>query len=505
MGSGAAKGATMTEGNGDQGLGAQPPWQPQDGSPPAVPPPRKRPRWVIPVAGCGTALVLLIVTVVILAVLGAHKAAEEESTSTLAPPVQQMPPTILPGTLFAKLTRDIQNKNESGFLSLVAPAARQAIRSWWANQQAIGFTTGAIIPAGENAGVNVDGSGDGMLTILAGTHNPLDPTGSDGLPDVPCEQYQVGLHFSSPTATGEITSWQPLDNAPWDQGIPLYVRKSAQVVVAGDPGDSALVNQTLPLAEAAAEYDIKVLDHVNPHDLHQSGFIVFVSSKAVTRNAWFRSGPQPTGWSGDAYGGLTFPLQGASGAQGGITSNVSDDAVGGARVIAVPYQQAGETAHAETAVLVHEFIHDILFPDNSGLYGNSNPVPAWANEGIAVAMQDLYLEDTDPAPAKYHFGVLTNALQALPSSYRSGRLPTTHQIYDESEAAGYDWYQVAGSVYEYIAINYGMGQMFAAAVLLTSNEPTPFGNVLASNHDGNLVFYSPSSIESGWQAWLASM
>jgi hypothetical protein len=485
----------MTEGNTGQGPGPQQPWQPQGGFPPGPVPRRKRPRWVIPVAGCGTALVLLIVFLVIAAVIGAHESASQSSLPGLAPPSEQLPPEIFADNLFAKLTRDIQAKNEAGFLSLVAPDARPAVRSWWANQQAIGFTTGAIIPAGDDSAVTVDPSGDGIMTVLAGTHSRLDPTGSDGLPDVPCEEYQLGLHFSSPTATGEITSWQPLDNAPWDQGIHLYVRTAAHVVVAGDPSDSALVNQTLPLAEAAAVYD---------KDLHQSGFIVFVSGKAATRSAWFRSGPQPTGWVGDAYGGLTFPLPGASGAQAGVTSNVSDDATGGARVIIVPYQQAGETPRQETAVLVHEFIHDILFPDNSGLYGNSNPVPAWANEGIAVAMQDLYLEDTNPAPAKYDFKVLTDALQALPASYRGGRLPSTHQIYHESQAAGYDWYQVAGSVYEYIALKYGMNQMFAAAVLLTSNEPTPFGNVLASSSNGNLVFYSSSSIKSGWRAWLAS-
>jgi hypothetical protein len=45
-----------------------------------------------------------------------------------------------------------------------------------------------------------------------------------------------------------ITSWQPLDDAPWDAGTALYVRKAPHVVVAGLAGDSALVDQTLPIA-----------------------------------------------------------------------------------------------------------------------------------------------------------------------------------------------------------------------------------------------------------------
>jgi hypothetical protein len=490
----------MTPGYGNFGQGTWPP-----GGPPVGPPPRrKRPRWLFPIVGFGTAVVLVVVFLVVAAVVGAHESAQD-SAAPARTRAQQIQLPVTPDALFAKLTRDIQDKNETAFLSLVAPAARQAVQSWWANQMALGFTTGAILPATVDDQVTLDGSGDATVTVLAGTHNSFDPVGADGLPDVPSEEYRVGLHFASQTATGQITSWEPLDDAPWDAGLRLYVRKAAHVVVAGDPDDSALVNQTLPLAEAAAEYDIKLLDNINPQDLHQSGFVVFVSSRAATRNAWFRSGPQPTGWSGDAYGGLTFPLPGADAEYSSITNNISSDPVGGARVIIVPYQQAGETPHTETAVLVHEFIHDILYPDVNGFYNGSNPVPAWANEGIAVAVQDLYLQDADPVPGTYHFGVLTNAVEGLPSTYRDGRLPSTQQIYDESQTVGYDWYQVAGSVYEYIAIKYGMNQMFAAAVLLTTNDNTPFGNVLASSKNGTLVFYSASSIESGWRTWLAGL
>lgn len=446
----------------------------------------------------------VVVAVVTLVLIGAH-----EAESQLSPPptsqAGQMPPTILPNALFARLTRDIQAKNETGFLGLAAPAARQAIRSWWANQKAIGFTTGAIVPASADGAVKVDGSGNGTLTVLAGTHNRFDPTGSDGLPSVPCEEYRVGLHFSSPAATGEITSWRPLGHAPWDQGVHLYVRRAAHVVVAGDQADRALVNQTLPMAETAANYDIRLLDSINPKDLHQSGFIVFVSGKASLRDTWFRSGPQPKGWMGDAFGGITFPLAGPGVAQAGMTSKVSDDLVGGARVVMVPYQQANETVHSETGVLVHEFIHDILYPDTTGFYSSSNPVPAWADEGIAVAVQSLYLQNADPTPAQWNFGVLTNNLLALPSKYRTGHLPSTRQIYHESLALGFDWYQVAGSVYEYIAAKYGMNQMFAAAVLLTTNNTTPFGNVLQSSKGGRLVFYPPATIKSGWRAWLAGI
>jgi hypothetical protein len=481
----------MTQGYGAPG--GYPPGRPR----------RARHRRVLVVLGAaaGLAVVAALVAGGIMARGSGQPASRATSVPAAASPGQAMPPQMFAQTLFARLTSDLQASNEAGFLSLVAPPARPSVQSWWANQQALGFTSGVIMPADVTGALGVDPDGNGSLDILAGTHSRLDPTGGDGLPAIPCTHYQVGIHFASPDATGEITSWHPEDDAPWDQGTRLYVRTAGQVEVAGYPSDKALVNATLPLAQAAAGYDLALFRRLGPAALHQAGFVVFVSSQAAVRNAWFRSGPQPKGWSGDEYGGVTFPLAGAEGSHaGGISQQVSDGAVGGARVIIVPYQQAGETAHEEEAVLVHEFVHDLLALDNTGLYGTVTPVPAWAEEGIAVAVQDLYLADPDPAPPAYQFGVLNSALASLPASYRNGRLPSTQQIYDQSLATGRDWYQIAGSVYEYIATRYGMSQMLASAALLNSHDASPFGNVSA----GPGVFYPPSTVLGGWRSWLAN-
>src|SRR5262249_51076912 len=51
------------------------------------------------------------------------------------------------GPLAGKLNGYLQSGNESGFLSLATAAARKAMRSWWGNQEAMGFTTGAVVPA----------------------------------------------------------------------------------------------------------------------------------------------------------------------------------------------------------------------------------------------------------------------------------------------------------------------------------------------------------------------
>jgi hypothetical protein len=222
-------------------------------------------------------------------------------------------------SLAVKLTGYLQARNESGFLSLAAPAARKAMRSWWANQQAMGFTTGAAVPgSAADSGVHVNSAGNGTATVLVGTHSPFDPAGGvlDVPPAVPSAEYRIGLHFSAgagPDAVGQITSWTPLSDAPWDQGTPLSVRRSAHVEVVGGPGDSDLVSQTLPLAETAAAYDLALISHVDPSPTNdQTGFVVFVSGSASDRNRWFRSGPQPQEQTGDADGGVTHLLQGPS-------------------------------------------------------------------------------------------------------------------------------------------------------------------------------------------------
>jgi hypothetical protein len=409
--------------------------------------------------------------------------------------------------LAGQLTGYLQARNESGFLSLAAPAARTAMRSWWANQQAMGFTTGAVVPASaaDNA-LHVNSAGNGTATVLAGTHSPFDPAGdSDEPPAVPTAEYRLGLHFSAsagPDAVGQITSWTPLSDAPWDQGTPLSVRKSAHVEVVGGPGESDLVSQTLPLAETAAEYDLALMSHVNPHLIDQTGFVVFVSGSASDRNRWFQSGPQPQEQTGDADGGATHLLPGPSAAFSVGNSGDVFEENGGARIVITGYQQAGETPQQETSVLVREMIHAMFIPGQYPGVTSGKDVPAWANEGIARVITDLYQADGNPAPASYDFGQVITAVRVLPGSYRTGTLPRAQQLYGGTATSRAGWDAVAASVYAYISEKYGMRQMLASAGLLGTATDTPFGNVLESNKNGTLTFYPASTISSNWRKWL---
>jgi hypothetical protein len=485
---------------------------------PAGPPvrPLKRTWWVLPFTG--GALAVIVAAAAVTAILHTPRMSGQASaaSSTAAAKGPPMPSQMFPDALFRELTGYLQARNEAGFLALASASARPAVKAWWDNLQKIGFTTGAVIPTASHDLVRVDRKGNGTAVVLAGAHNPLDPADHDGKPDVPLTRYRIGLHFSGPGATGQITSWQPLDDAPWDSPNGLYVRKDTHVVVAGPPGDSALVDQTLPIAETAAAYDIGLVNHVNPQDLaSQQGFVVFVSSDAAVRNRWLTAVKQPSGWPPRFLQAQVFQLPGpgATPVDANGAGPIADGTTGGARVVVGPYRQNsnGGTPHSQMVTLVREFMLGILAAHNQGL-ANGLPairVPSWPQQGLAVAVQMLFEANTNPTPAKYDFSLLTSGLRDLPARYKTGALPSSwRQLYGSPLATAENWNEVAASVYAYIELKRGMNQMFASAMLLYTRYAKPFGNVMAPGSDpakGHYVFFTSASVKAGWKTWLAGL
>jgi hypothetical protein len=430
-----------------------------------------------------------------------------------------MPAEMFPDNLFGKLTADIQAGNETAFLSLASATVRPALTTWWENLRAIGFTSGAVIPTASLDAVHIDRHGNGTTVVLAGAHSPLDPIDLNGKPQIPMELYRIGLHFAGPGATGQITSWQPLDDTPWDQGSRLYVRKAAHVVVAGLPGDSALVDQTLPAAETAAAYDVGMMHNVAPGFLQQQGFVVFVSGSAPVSDRWLAAAPQPQGWPPQFLGARAVQLPGpavtadtAVGVgQSSLVNAVSADSMGGVRVVLTP--AATGTSHDETVRLVGEFMLDILAAqDERPAYGVAvKPVASWTEEGLAVAVQSIFEANPNPVPrGRYNFATLTAKLHGLPSSYRSGQLPSTAQLFGPSLTADENWGYVAASAYEYIHSQYNLSKMIVSAMELYAyfgQHSTPFANVYKSGTNANNIkFFGIHSIgQFGWRPWLARL
>lgn len=448
---------------------------------------------------------MVVFAILQLTVLNSAKNSSASPSSTVLIPAQ-----MFPDSLFKRLTTDIQGHNEKDFMSLVAPGAQPAVRTWWDNMAAMGYSTGLIMPTDKSDQVNLDPKGDGTTIALAGTHNALDPLDNDKKPDVPLERYQIGLHFSAPKAIGQITSWKPLGNAPWDQGK-LYVRKSGNVEVVGQASESAVVDETLPIAQTAADYDVGLINHVHPTDLRQEGFVVFVSGDPAVRNRWFTTTKQPSGWPPAQSSGLTaqLPGPGASADTNWPVGNLAKDTTGGARVIITPFEnQSGGTKQVETAELVTRFAIDILSASNQDLFAGLAPppsIPDWATEGFGVAFEAAYYGNTNPAPDSYNFKVLNDEIRKLPATYKTGDLPTATELYNDSDDVETNWRLVAGSVYAYIATKAGMGQMLASAELMWTQFADPRGNVLkSSDGKGTLTFFDKNTIISGWKAYLTN-
>jgi len=470
--------------------------------------PSKRTWWIVPYS-TGLVAVIAVAAIVITLqhALASTPAPAAPATATASAPRGPMPAEEFPNALFSDLTRDIDSQNEAAFLRLASAHARPAMKTWWDNLNAIGFTAGAVIPTAASDTVRINGDGNGSTVVLAGAHSPLDPS-YQGKPGVPLERYRIGLHFASATATGQITSWQPLDSDPWDDKSGLYVQKNANVVVAGLPSDGGVVQETLSLAQTAATYDMGLVRQVNPNDLLQTGFIVFVSDDAAVRDGWFAADAQPKGWPLAWNGDRTFAFAGPGTSPDDYTSapgGIADDTTGAARVVVTPYEQDGETQEQELMGLERLFMIDILAAHDQNLLngppGPSSTPDAWTIEGLGLATEALYAGNNNPAPATYDWAALTSDLRSLPAAFKTGKLPDAREL---AGANAGEWNEVAASVYEYIEQKYGINQMFASAILMWTQFTTPFGNVedVPKSNSKTLSFYARATVEDGWRAWL---
>jgi hypothetical protein len=237
--------------------------------------------------------------------------------------------------------------------------------------------------------------------------------------------------------------------------------------------------------------------------------VVFVSDNVSTRQSWFSTTKQPSGWP-PAGNGYTAQLPGptvTADSDWKLGSGIAADSTGGARVVITPWEdQNGGTVRMETAQLIQHFAIAILAShDQDSFPGAGSPsVPAWTVEGFGVAFEAAYHSSTNPAPDKYSFSVLDGDLGKVPASYKTGKLPTTAQLYDGSATAQDDWLLVSGSLYASIATKYGMSQMLASAILMYTTGRDPRGNVLAKTTSTSYYFYDANTIQSQWKQYLTT-
>ncbi|MFI5697596.1 hypothetical protein ACIA58_37420 [Kribbella sp. NPDC051586] len=448
---------------------------------------------MIRTARSGRVRTRIAIAVALAAAITATSTGCSSSTKASSKPTASRPTAAATDTLFRGLTEDVARANRSAFLAKFTGSAKVSATRWWQNMAALGFSNGVFYPdSAISAHVPLNSAGNGTVRVWAGTHDTLDPVDPDsGKVYVPLTSYQLTVHQDSESGPVAITGWKPLMNAPWDLSA-LYVAKRAHVKIAAYPDERHLADSVAADAEKAAEYDLRMFKKFDSYDVQQAGFVMFVSNNSTRRASWFRTGPQPKGWVADPAG-YAKPLPGNPGT---LVSGVTTNGIGGARVVF----HSQRSSHENTAVLVHEFVHTIFARDTIWSYTDDKPAPAWTAEGVARFVEAFYRNNPDPDADNMAFNFNEMRKNPLRSRF-AGRPPTDAQLYNGSGAEGSFWYDVAGSVYGYLAETYSISDALYAARIAYTGNSTPFTGVVKSDKGGSMTFYAPAQIQQAWSKW----
>lgn len=403
-------------------------------------------------------------------------------------------------TMFKDLNQAMVAHDEAGFLRWATPSARPAMKLWWDNLRAIGFASGTLALRESldlfGQGLPVNSHGDGAVEVLAGAHSAFDPDMELPGQIAAVEHYEVGFH-QSPGAQPQVTSWRPLDRAPWDQPIRLYVTRAANAEVVTYPDERPLAHHVLTEAQSAALYVLGLYRKYHMGSPPQSGFIVFVSASPARRASWF-NGTKPTGWDGAAVASVTLPTSPQTTIAMSSINGVEayppgvPDGTGAERAVLAP---AGDKA--DTAALIGAFGQEMLAPEavmDSSLSKDSQQ--EWVSAGFGRFLESLYLSGSGTTIEK--------ALQSVPKTMLTGQLPA--ELTDKPDQVIRDWSDVGASVYVYIAIRYGLADAMFSSYCVNEGicGNTPFDNVVnlhLSLQNPN-IYYDPDEVHAGWAGWL---
>jgi hypothetical protein len=399
-----------------------------------------------------------------------------------------------------QLTRAIQKKDRKAWLAQATARARPAMQRWWDNLAAIGWETGAV-------GSPVEVSSDSTrktVEVVAGVHNTLDAYdtesgGGKGLPAVPGIRYRTSLVPSADCKSALLDGWEPMQGTPWDSIPKLYVVKSAHAVVAGPPDAEAQIDQAAPVAEKAAVWlrgFFQEADKVK--DMHENGFVTFVTNDDASRIRWFVSTKyRPKGWTADPnnLGGTATPLMSPHTLDAGVSALPS----GGSRIILNPAELRSPVQAQCT--LVHEFVHANYAIDDVWSWGSDEPIPPWVVEGLARWVE-AFCHDTAAGMGRGSKSFpFMKAQLATQFGLFKGQPPTAGQIYGAANEADF-WYDVSASVYSWLAYKWGLRFAVQTALLSYSGKTTPFNAVVKSNSGSKLVFEDGAQMQTQWASWL---
>lgn len=356
----------------------------------------------------------------------------------------------------------LQKKDRDLFLSHAEGDALQQLALWWDNMEAIGFTTGYVLPTGNQVSIGVDlgfpaNELRGSNTADAGL---ILPFGQD---------YEVTTEERDDDIV--ITSFRQIGAPmPWDEGE-LYVAKRDHAIVYGLADERSLVDSSADSAEAAASKLLEMATQLGS-TVPQKGFISAVTAQEERLQRWHATSEGLTEISGFARAAF----------QPSAPSSIMDPRlasggrIGGTSVVLGP-SAFSEGPDYTGAVFIHEFAHAL---HNSALTTRDGTTRIAPFEGFArwVEWQSGYGQFTPSDALKQHVAAL-------------GAGAFANEVIDNNNTASLG-YQAAGSYYMFVAQN--GGDPWALAI----DAARSFESL-----DRVATTQNPAFDVAAWQQWMA--
>jgi len=397
--------------------------------------------------------------------------------------------------LLTVLTATLQSGNKGRFLAPFAPPLARRVGRWFTNTRAVGVDAASFVRSDDYSSGATDALNSFTRTVVLGVRTPYDDSGSmAGIP------YAVGVSIV-PKAGRDvltITFWQPkyLDD-PMNCDCELSVVRSATMAVVTDSADRDLVFWSGSVVDSAdsgiswSRAQLAGTGLVAPR-----GQVIFLADKPFH---WFLSVSGPGQRSNMTAGLITalgdYPGIGYSDQSRIVLMLESLDGS------VVPNDARGRQYVED--VLTHESVHQLM-NRNSKLPGRSeNSPPTWVVEGIAVAVETLHRDSLDD-PEGSGYAEPNDPRNVDPTwfaAHLTDAMPTKSQLYSSPGPDGSGYYAIAGSVFRYIAREYGYPEMMRVAKAMYARPAqNPFAYFPDPDHPGS--YLPAATAKTRWKAWF---
>lgn len=399
-------------------------------------------------------------------------------------------------TALASLLRGLSTALVSGdqhtFLTRFAPPLTSRVRHWYSNTRSLGVDGALFAAADDYSSGATDSATSFTRTVVLGVRTPYDDDTS-----MPGVSYAVTV--SVPAARGAapmITTWQPKYlGDPMNCDCTLQVSHDDRTAVVADAADADLVYWLPAVRRSAAGIDWARAQLQGTGLVAPKGSVIFL---ADTPFHWFLSAGGPAQSSN-----VTAGLVDAHGPYPG--TEYSDQS----RIVLLLEASDGSTVPNDAQgrqyvedVLTHESTHQLMNRNSTLPERSPNSPPTWVVEGIAVAVETLhrdslgdggdigYQEPNNPKNIEKRWFV----------DHLGTQMPTPGQLYS-SNGAGY--YAISGSVFRYLAQEYGyVTMMQVAKAMYTKPAQNPFSYFPDPAHAGRAL--SPAAAKIAWHSWFVA-